>query len=149
MTVAPDDFLASLPTAFHDTAYVYERHPGAPGVEGVAEGANCQQYAYEVLRHFGYDMPPLRSSDLWEDRATTSVVETLDLAQPLDLILFSPTDEAYGAHVGLYLGDGPVLHLSYYVGRPVSWTLEQFAEHPKYRVLVGIKRPRRRSGAVA
>lgn len=143
MAEAPigDDFLAALPPAFRETAYVGERHPGAPGVDGVVGGANCQQYAYEVLRLFGYDMPPLLSSDLWDDDTTTAVVPAGGAAQRFDLILFGETREAHGAHVGLYLGDAQVLHLSYYVGRPAIWSLRQFAEHPKYQHLIGIKRP--------
>lgn len=121
--------------------YVYERHPGAPDVEGVDGGANCQQFAYEVLRLFGYDMPPLRSSDLWEDRSATVGVGSLDEAQPLDWILLNSTYEPFGAHVGLYLGADQVLHLSTSVGRPAVWSLQQFAEHPKYGCLIGFKRP--------
>jgi hypothetical protein len=52
--------------------YDQQKYPGAPGVSGVSGGANCQQYAYEFLRAFGYQIPDFRSSDLGEDTAHTT-----------------------------------------------------------------------------
>ena len=43
-----------IPARFHQVLYNHERYPGAPGVRGLVGGANCQQYAYEFLREFGY-----------------------------------------------------------------------------------------------
>lgn len=75
-------------------------YPGAAQVKGLEGGANCQQFAYELLRYFGYFVPNLRSSDLWQDTLYTNVVTDL---QPLDLVLWNKTADAYGAHVGVYL----------------------------------------------
>lgn len=125
--------------------YVGRRHPGAQGVKGLAGGANCQQYAYEFLRHHGLDPRPLRSSELLEDIDCSIPVTD---PEPLDLLLFNDTDSGWGAHVAVYLGDNKALHLSLDEGTPAIWALEDFAALEKYRVLVGIKRiTRSTSGA--
>ncbi|MEE1827049.1 hydrolase [Streptomyces sp. BE20] len=132
----------TLPQLLWDVPYVGARHPGSPAVAerpGLAAGANCQLYAYAVLAHFGRVVPPLRSSDLWEDRDATRRVST---PRPLDLLLFNATDDAYGAHVGVCAGGDTVLHLCAEVGRPVVWRLAEFGARDRYRVLVGIKRVR-------
>jgi hypothetical protein len=58
-----------IPRRFQQVRYDHERYPGAPRVSGVVGGANCQQYAYEFLRAFGYAIPDFRSSNLWADTA--------------------------------------------------------------------------------
>lgn len=112
-------------------------YPGAPGVVGLAEGANCQLFAYELLRHFGRALPPLRSSDLWADALYTRPVTDLE---PLDLLLWNSSREPWGAHVGVYLGERRAVHLSRAVGVPAVWPLNEFPKHPRYRVFVGAKR---------
>jgi hypothetical protein len=62
------------------------------------------------------------------------------VAQPLDLVLFNATDDAYGAHVGVWVNGGRVLHLCAEVGRPAVWETKEFAARGRYRVLIGIKR---------
>lgn len=101
------------------------------------EGANCQLFAYEVLRHFGLAAPALRSSELWADTQTTARVL---VAQPLDLVLFNATEDAYGAHVGVWVNEGRVLHLCAEIGRPAVWETTEFAARERYRVLIGNKR---------
>ncbi|WP_407548728.1 cell wall hydrolase [Streptomyces sp. Pv4-95] len=150
------DVLGRLPEALRGVAYSAARHPvaGAPecpspaaagagaGPAGLAEGANCQLYAYAVLGHFGLAVPPLRSSELWaEDRATRRV----ERPRPLDLVLFDggPADgrpAGYGAHVGVHVGDDAVLHLCREVGRPAVWSYADFAARPRYSRLLGAKR---------
>ena len=61
-----------IPERFHQVCYDYEGYPGTPGVLGLVGGANCQQYAYELLRAFGYATPDFRSSDLWADTTFTA-----------------------------------------------------------------------------
>ncbi|MFD1050073.1 hydrolase [Kibdelosporangium lantanae] len=101
------------------------------------EGANCQLFAYEVLRYFGLAPPDLRSSELWADTQATARVS---VAQPLDLVLFNSAVDAYGAHVGVWVNEGRVLHLCAEVGRPVVWEMTEFVKRQRYRVLIGIKR---------
>ena len=120
--------------------YVGARYPGAPDDGGVEAGANCQRFAYALLRHNGRTIGDFRSSDLWSDTTDTYVVEE---PVPLDLLLFNRTDEPWGAHVAVYLGDDLAIHLAKHVGRPAIWPLAEFASAPRYRCLVGIKRTRR------
>jgi lipoprotein Spr len=107
-------------------------------VDDVTCGANCQSFAYALLRHFGRSVSPLRSSELWDDRRETQQVATL---RPLDLVLFNGMAKAFGAHVGVYLGNGRAIHLSSRVGLPAVWTLDRFSREPGYEFLVGAKRP--------
>ena len=53
MSTNPVDALPGS-ARFHQVLYNHERYPGAPGVRGLVGDANCQQYAYEFLREFGY-----------------------------------------------------------------------------------------------
>ncbi|MFF9017179.1 hydrolase [Streptomyces sp. NPDC014870] len=135
-----ESFLSRLPTDFWTVPHVGARFPGSTAVTdrpGLAAGANCQLFAYEVLGHFGLPVPPLRSSDLWHDTTATVHVPT---PLPLDLLLFNATADPYGAHVGIAAGPDEVLHLSAEVGHPVVWKLAEFATRPRYRVLIGAKR---------
>jgi hypothetical protein len=132
--------MIELPDAFWEVRYVGARYPGAPAVRarpGLVDGANCQLFAYEVLRHCGLMPPELRSSELWLD---TSVTQRVAVPRPLDLVLLNTSRDAWGAHVGVWAGDDKVLHLCAEVGRPALWNLAMFAVRPSYRTLVGFKR---------
>ncbi|MFI1584892.1 cell wall hydrolase [Embleya sp. NPDC020630] len=135
--------VGDLPVRFRDVAYVYARHPEAVAAGDLGGGANCQLYAYAFLGHYGLYVPPLRSSELWAEEVTRRVVEFA----PLDLLLFDGgprPDRApgYGAHVGVFLGHGRVLHLCREVGRPAIWGFADFAARPAYARLLGAKRCR-------
>lgn len=135
--------LGQLPPHFFEVGYVGQMTPGVdPGVD-LSKGANCQRFAYAVLREFGTEIPPFRSDELAADKTST---ESVDHAQPLDLMLFAGSEDPYGAHVGVCIGDDAVLHLCAEPGRPVVWTLEEFEQRPRYRNVVAIKRPIRSSG---
>jgi cell wall-associated NlpC family hydrolase len=126
-----------IPDSFWGVRYNGSCYPGA--VSDMTQGANCQLFAYELLRHHGLLVPSFRSSDLWDDTEFTEPVSTLE---PLDLLLFNNTAQAWGAHVAVYLGDGKAIHLAKEAGRPAVWTLEQFASHPLYTHFIGAKRVR-------
>ncbi|MCM2417029.1 hydrolase [Streptomyces sp. RKAG293] len=131
--------LPRLPAPFWTVPYAGARFPGSAAVTrepGLAAGANCQLFAYAVLRHFGLTPPALRSSDLWDDTDTTVRAQVL---KPLDLLLFNGTDDPYGAHVGVWTDDDAVLHLCAEVGRPAVWSLADFAARERYRVFIGAK----------
>lgn len=129
--------MLTVPARFMSVRYSGACYPGAPGVIGLAEGANCQCFAYELLRHFGRPLPPLRSSELWADAHYTQQVINLE---PLDLLLWNSTWEPWGAHVAVYLGDERAVHLSRAVGVPAVWPLTEFPKHPHYLVFIGAKR---------
>ena len=64
----------------------------------------------------------------------------MSVAEPLDLLLFNATNDAYGAHVGVWVDEGRVMHLCAETGRPAVWELTEFATRERYRVLIGIRR---------
>jgi len=127
--------LDQVPPRFWQVHYNGDRSPQLGA--GLDSGANCQHFAYELLRHFGRVAPDLWSSDLWESPASIRVTGPFE---PLDLLLFNRTPDPYGAHIAVFVGDGQALHLSRKVGRPVVWRIEQFPELPEYAVLIGGKR---------
>jgi hypothetical protein len=116
---------------------MYAAGPDAAHPPSWLDGANCQRYAYGVLSLFGLRCPPLRSSDLWADQAATLVAAE---PRPLDLVLFSGSGDAYGAHLGVWMADDQVLHLSAQVGSPAAWSLDEFGRYPRYATVVGFKR---------
>ncbi|MFE5795969.1 hydrolase [Streptomyces sp. NPDC056503] len=135
-----ESIVSRLPADFWAVRYDGSRFPGAAAVAarpGLAEGANCQLFGYEVLRYFGLNPPELRSSELWDDTGSTVRVA---VARPLDLLLFNSTDRAYGAHVAVCAGDDEILHLCAEVGRPAVWRSADFAARERYRVGLGAKR---------
>ncbi|OXM70977.1 MULTISPECIES: hydrolase [Amycolatopsis] len=130
-----DSLLTRLPAWLTTVPYDGSRIPGSAG--DPASGANCQVYAYAVLRHFGRAAPDLRSRELWHDTAWTSRVSE---PEPLDLALFNRTADPFGAHVGIWTDDDRVLHLCAEIGSPAVWTPAQFATREHYRTLIGFKR---------
>jgi hypothetical protein len=129
--------IADIPEHLWQVRYDQDHDPDSPELCPMAAGANCQNFAYEILRHFGLHVPNLRSSNLWEDTEHTMIV---DAPRALDLLLFNRTPKAWGAHVALHVGDDQAIHLSKKIGSPVVWPLARFGEQPEYRVLVGAKR---------
>ncbi len=129
--------MISIPAHFMTVHYNAAHFPGAPGFSGFEQGANCQVFAYAFLAHHGVTLPPFRSSNLWEDTAHTRQVGEFE---PLDLLLFGPTLDPYGAHVGVYIGDGMVLHLCAAHGLPLVESIPQVQQRPRHRCLLGGKR---------
>lgn len=127
----------SIPLSFFNSYYDGSKYPGSPKCRGIQKGANCQYFAYELLRYFGLKIPDFRSSNLWEDTSTTKKVQRL---QPLDILLFNTVNKSYGAHVGIYLGNDKVIHLSKGVGYPTVWDIKDFKKRDKYKVCIGAKR---------
>ncbi|GLR89621.1 hypothetical protein [Bradyrhizobium iriomotense] len=134
------DIVPDIPERFWHIRYDTAHDPNSPTLPDIESGANCQNFAYELLRHFGRYVPNLRSSNLREDTVYTVPV---DDHQPLDLLLFNSTSVAWGAHIAVYVGNDRAIHLSRRVGVATVWPLAQFAQRPEYRVLVGAKRAMR------
>jgi len=83
-------------------------------------------------------VPEYRSSELWSDTEYSEVVQ--DNFKPLDILFFHKREEAYGAHIAVYLGNDKAIHLSKKVGKPVIWEINTFFEYPRYQFLLGGKR---------
>lgn len=126
-----------IPESFWSVRYDGRRIPG-PDAD-LSRGANCQLFAYRLLAENGLALPAFRSSELWSDTVHTQRVTHL---RPLDLLLFNREDEAYGAHVAVWLGEDRALHLAKEAGVPEIWPLARFAAEPRYRVIIGAKRVR-------
>ena len=141
---AEGDIAQRLPGWFWEVPYVGSRYPGAVPRATLRQGANCQLWAYELLANYGFFVPDFRSDELWRDTAATELV---DEPRPLDLILFNAVADPWGAHVGIWVGDGTVAHLSREVGYPALWDLGEFVARERYRMVVGFKRPTRRRAA--
>src|SRR4051812_11695596 len=130
--------LKGVPAELWDVPWAADRFPGAVPRESIADGADCNLFAYELLAVFGKRIPDLRSAELWRDTTCTRVVLS---PQPLDLVLFHDRQQAFGAHCGVVCSPTEVVHLCKEVGRPAVWTFSQFAQTPRYQHLVGFKRP--------
>ncbi|UFW92237.1 C40 family peptidase (plasmid) [Bradyrhizobium barranii] len=129
-----------IPDHFWRIRYDQKHDRDSPTLPSLSESPNCQNFAYALLKHFGFEVYPFRSSNLWEDTTETCLVS--DELRPLDLLLFNRTENAWGAHVALYLGDDQAIHLSKKQSAPVIWSFAQFLELPEYRTFVGAKRLR-------
>jgi len=99
-----------IPKSFLSVSYNGAHYPGSPNTKGLEGGANCQQFAYGLLRHFGLSIPDFRSRELWQD--TTHTQKT---------------------------GNGQAVHLSKDNGYPVIEPLAGFQDNPAYRVFIGAK----------
>lgn len=104
-------------------------------------GANCQVFAYALLRHYGYIVPDLRSSELWEDVDFSKKITAN--YQPFDILFFHKKEAAYGAHLAVYIGDNQAIHNAKKIGNPVIWDMVTFFEYPAYQYLLGGKRFKR------
>jgi hypothetical protein len=130
-----------IPARFFRMKYDGAAHPRAvPARSGAV--ANCQHFAFELLRNFGYHIGPMRSSELWADRRFTRRTRS---PRTFDLLLFNRERKEWGAHVAVYLGSGRAIHLCKALGHPAIWDMREFPKHDRYKVLVGIKRPIRKS----
>lgn len=123
-----------IPSHLRSTVYDESCYPGSIRKQN---RANCQRYAYDFLDFHGRKVPEFRSSELWSDTISTTQVNVFE---PLDLLLFNHSSDAWGAHVGAYLGHNLVLHLSKSNNLPKIETLSSLLQYPSYIHLIGGKR---------
>jgi hypothetical protein len=97
--------------------YDQNHDPNTPTLPSISESQNCRN----LLKHFGFETFPFRSSNLWEDSSETCVVS--DELRPLDLLLFDRTKNPWGAHVALYRGGHHAIHPSKNQSEPAIWPL--------------------------
>ena len=88
-----------------DFALQYVGYPYVYGTAG-PDTFDCSGFTSYVYAHFGYTLN--RSS---RDQVSNGVAVTKDQLQPGDLVFFS-TNGSYPTHVGLYIGDGNIVHAS-------------------------------------
>ena len=112
--------------------------PNGTNQDIATTGANCQVFTYHLLRSHQLIVPEYRSSELWSDTEFSELIT--ENYHPLDILFFHKVNEAYGAHLAVYLGNNQAIHLSKKIGKPVVWDMETFFEYPRYRFLLGGKR---------
>lgn len=100
--------------------------------------ANCQVYAYELLRYNNKSIPDYRSKELWEDTIYSTVVSWK--YEPLDVLFFNKENNPYGAHLGVYIWDNKVLHNSKDIWKPAIFELDDFLRIEKYQFCIWAKR---------
>jgi hypothetical protein len=127
-----------IPERFKNIKYKSSRIPGVKDQENLLLGANCQVYIYEFLKEFKKNIPNFRSSELWDDIIYTQKIEGDYL--PFDIMLYNSKKEAYGAHVGLYIGNGNILHLSKGNEVPKVEMHKAMLVQKKYNCFIGAKR---------
>ncbi|MEL7530821.1 MAG: hydrolase [Bacteroidota bacterium] len=135
-----EESIINIPARFQAVVYRASRIPGVANAADLSLGANCQLYAYQILASKGYELPDFRSSELWEDETFTLKVHQ-DF-RPLDIMLYHRRPESFGAHLGLYWGEGRVLHLSKSNGRPKLELHSTLLQEEKYAYFIGAKRLR-------
>jgi len=126
-----------IPNSFQNVKYQSNRIPGVENQSDLSLGANCQVFAYELLKANGLNPSNDRSSELWADESYSKKVTKFEA---LDILLYSEKGESYGAHVGVYLGSGKIIHLSLENGIPQIIEHLEMLQNPKYRCFVGAKR---------
>jgi cell wall-associated NlpC family hydrolase len=86
--------VAQYALQFVGNPYVY-------GGTSLTNGADCSGFVMSVYANFGVSLPHSSASD----RSQGYAVDSLDNAQPGDLI-------CYSGHVALYIGNGQIVHAS-------------------------------------
>lgn len=95
------------------------------GGTSLTNGVDCSGFTYRVYEAFGYSLP--RTS--YAQRSSGRAVEYKD-AQPGDLIMYS-------GHVGIYIGDGYIVHASNSKPYPKGGIKVNKAT---YRSIIGVRR---------
>lgn len=106
-------------------ALQYVGNPYVLGGTSLTNGADCSGFIYRVYSDFGYSI----SRTSYQQRSDGTAVNYSD-AQPGDII-------CYEGHVGLYIGDGLIVHASSSQPYPVGGIKVSQAQ---YRSILGVRR---------
>ena len=125
----------------------YERGAATPGIGETPSAFDCSSFMQFLFRHVGVELP--RSSILQAIHVSGSEISEADI-QPGDVI-FMRSDRGYYydesfenrklyiGHMGIYCGDGMLLHAKKSLGGVVLQKLSELQEHPNYKAQI-IKR---------
>ena len=83
-----------------DYACQFLGNPYVPGGTSLTNGADCSGFTMSVFRQFGINLP---RNSYAQSQVGTAV--SYDQARAGDIIY-------YGGHVGIYMGDGRIVHAS-------------------------------------
>lgn len=92
---------SEMGVAVAEYALQFVGNPYVYGGTSLTNGADCSGFVMSVYANFGVSLPHSSASD----RSQGYAVDSLDEAQPGDLI-------CYSGHVALYIGDGQIVHAS-------------------------------------
>ncbi len=77
------------------------------GGSSLSKGVDCSGFVQQVYKHFGYSLPRV-SRDQAKKYTKISVSEL----KPGDLVFYGRIKDNYINHVGIYIGNGQVIHAS-------------------------------------
>jgi len=127
-----------FPERYMDIVYNPSIVPDKKEKNIINTGANCQVYAYELLRYNNKNIPDYRSKELWEDTIYSNIVSWE--YELLDVLFFNKENNPYGAHLGVYIWDNKVLHNSKDIWKPAIFELDDFLRKEKYQFCIWAKR---------
>lgn len=133
MTIATTDYTTMIDNASGSDlgkkvakyACQYIGNPYVYGGTSLTKGADCSGFTYRVYKDFGYSLD--RTS--YSQRSNGKAVEYKD-AQPGDIV-------CYSGHVGIYIGNGYIVHASNSKPYPRGGIKVNKAT---YRTIVGVRR---------
>lgn len=102
--------------------------------------------AHALVHARGFELPRVRSSELYADQNFTQAISDLSQAQTGDLIgLTRPDKQDFrGIHVGVLLVNSNgvnIVHNARHVGRAVVQSLDEARQYPHHSKVAWIKRP--------
>jgi len=77
------------------------------GGNSLTKGIDCSGFVQQVYKHFGYTTPRVS-----RDMARKYTKISIDELKPGDLIFYGRVKDNYINHVGIYIGNGQVIHSS-------------------------------------
>ena len=77
------------------------------GGNSLTKGIDCSGFVQQVYKHFGYTTPRVS-----RDMAKKYTKISIDELKPGDLIFYGRVKDNYINHVGIYIGNGQVIHSS-------------------------------------
>lgn len=101
-TVTYDESSSEMGVAVAEYALQFVGNPYVYGGSSLTNGTDCSGFVMSVYSNFGVSLPHSSSSDRSQGYGVDG---GLDNAQPGDII-------CYSGHVGLYIGDGKIVHAS-------------------------------------
>lgn len=88
-----------------DYAQNYIGLPYVWGGTSLTSGADCSGFVQSVFKHFGIDLPRVTYDQIGEGQAVG-----MKGLRPGDLVFFDTSSREGPDHVGIYLGDGKMIH---------------------------------------
>lgn len=88
-----------------DYAKNYIGLPYVWGGTSLTSGADCSGFVQSVFKHFGVDLPRVTYDQIGEGKAVG-----MKGLRPGDLVFFDTSSKEGPDHVGIYLGDGKMIH---------------------------------------